>query len=85
MGTTKQRKERLQQIIEVLKAAPEQEIIFRDLYAPFVLKWGITQKTMQSYVEGLADAGIVDFGFTVITPGTFVSLVGGEGDRKRTR
>lgn len=90
MGTTKQRKERLQHIIEVLKAAPGQKLDFKDLYSPLVLDWGITKNTMINYLTSLQDADLVcnDFKGKWLIPMTrfdwdTVYLVGGEGYRRR--
>lgn len=84
MGTTKQRKERFHYIIELIKAAPDQKLCFKELYAPLVLEWGIRETTMENYLDSLASAGIIVSGnhpFAGWGKGAY--LIGGEAHRRR--
>jgi hypothetical protein len=60
MGTAKERRERLQQLPEIIRANGG-KIAFGELYARLDIKWGMMRKTLWDYLSTLKTAGAVKY------------------------
>jgi len=60
MGTAKERRERLQQLPEIIRANGG-KIAFGELYARLDIKWGMMRKTLWDYLSTLKTAGAVNY------------------------